>query len=67
MQQFGRTHRCPSARRAQVCSDTCRLPAALPLAQAVLPSVGFLWIAYLRRERALDELAKGDLKEMYTS
>lgn len=26
---------------------------------AVLPTVGFLWIAYLRRERALDELAKG--------
>jgi hypothetical protein len=26
---------------------------------AVLPSVGFLWIAYMRRERALDELAKG--------
>lgn len=25
---------------------------------AVLPSVGFLWIAYMRRERALDELAK---------
>jgi len=30
----------------------------MPL-QAVLPSVGFLWIAYMRRERALDELAKG--------
>lgn len=26
---------------------------------AVLPSVGFLWVAYMRRERALDELAKG--------
>lgn len=26
---------------------------------AVLPAVGFLWIAYLRRERALDEMAKG--------
>ena len=35
----------------------CHLPASSP--QAVLPSVGFLWIAYMRRERALDELAKG--------
>ncbi|EFN51506.1 hypothetical protein CHLNCDRAFT_55083 [Chlorella variabilis] len=31
---------------------------------AVLPTVGFLWIAYLRRERALDELAKAKVLMM---
>ena len=40
-------------------------PLAAPLdwvlicSVAVLPAVGFLWIAYLRRERALEELATG--------
>jgi hypothetical protein len=31
---------------------------------AVLPAVGFLWIAYMRRERALDELTKGEGSKM---
>ncbi|KAI3432640.1 hypothetical protein D9Q98_004186 [Chlorella vulgaris] len=31
---------------------------------AVLPAVGFLWIAYMRRERALDELTKAKVLMM---
>ena len=53
---------CIRKKRKPCCSDSCLAYLAhvfaMPL-QAVLPSVGFLWIAYMRRERALDELAKG--------